>query len=1001
MIDRRPRAAALVLSLAVLSVLLVLTVSMARLMALERSGARSFSIEVRARMAAEAGVERAVAELRRVAAERSYDRFDDAWIYAGEDWNGDGWLSNRDEDSFFNREFDTLACPVEHALRPSFFMKDPATTMPVLVGPVAASGVIQDPAGGRSVYVLKVADCASQIDVNGGLADPVYAERIARMIDLVWEETTKDSARAPEISRPGKWLLDHRPAAGYSGERELRLTLAELDASNPGLGLDVYRRLSPYLACHPWRDPTAISPLREKTRPALRGLLRYQNALELSERAPVSLNTAPLAVLYASLAGTSGWAFEEGVLFHRDPYSGLPDFARGDAGSAALEDRYERVELDLVVARRVAEEIVAYRKANGAFRTFDDLSRMLAGLVQNKALTRRQADLVLAQGVPDTDLNKFNPDAVLYRAADKTDLIEYGPEFCLSSMGRFEIESYAEVQDANGYAIGTAKILATAKIYDVVRDTTIADFQLGTLSEGLEIYPERELAVQNTYDGQLGLARLAPSLKRKPALHASFEMGDNSWRGAMEEKEGTLLPGPGPLLGERDLGTVFRGGAYSEEGLHPRFSAGAGYLSDANGAIAFWYKPNWDIVSAAPRPHAIVDFNGEPPHSTFQIYNDTEPPDGTSKGLPRHYVKFLAWDLGNERQAGLQIPLERVTGPREWVHISMKWDGKQVVMWVRGSRSSSQAIDISMYRWQSSLHFEQIPSGRWMLTADRCPVEGELDNDFFHGVSSIPNSAPVPWPGGDYTFSSQEGIVAFIDSLLHYDKEDRYESKGYAVRATSGYSGTALLYRNGPSGLIGFAQYGSIGEEIRWGFVKDPTAALRFGGRLKVPKKESSDPDKPPHYEHVVAPSNGTYGDLVTYNGIVPDDATIDDDLKDLFLQGRYYRGGDASFESRALGVRAGARLGSASWRIARPAGSAGVRVRVAGHEIAGPEGAIGAVAPAAGLKYRIEFLDSPPEGEPLLETPFIDSVTVTVLSPVVFMSWEIDPQPAPVPWRR
>ncbi|MBI4612367.1 MAG: hypothetical protein HY720_02045 [Planctomycetes bacterium] len=1017
----RCHAAALIVVVAVLSVMLVMALSFARLMAIERSTATIHSLEVQARMAAEAGVEQAIGGLRMAAAKRSYDRPDDPWIYRGEDFDGDGTKSARFEDSFPNGEFETLTCPVESALRPSFPLLDPATGLPVLEWDLALSGRLDTEDERRSVFALKVLDAASQLDVNGGLEDPDYARRVAAMIDRVWEDSRREATRVPEVNDLGRWLIDRRPAAGYSGERELKRTLALLRSGNPGVGLEVYRRLSPYIVCHPWRDSTVVAPRRDRIRPdPLASLLRYEK-VELALRAPVNLNTASRSVLYAVLADISGWAFQEGVLFHLNPFSGLPELDRPTPGGASEPDRYERVEIGRDLALSVAEEIVAYRQAAGPFRSWNDFDLFVASLVEKTVLSRRQADLVRAQAHPDTDMNKFDPDQVLYKAVDKSDLLEFGPEFCLSSMGRFEIESYGRVHGSDGSLLASAKIVAEVVIYDVLRDTTIADFEAGS-RDAVEIYPEWERALVKTYDGQLGLAGVRSTPRREPALHATFDAADDDWPGRMEDRgpdEKTRLPFAGPLVGPGELGTVFRGGAYSEEGLYPRFNAQAGYLSDANGAIAFWYKPNWNIVSAAPRPHAVVDLNGKKPDSTFQIYNDTLPPSGSSKGLSRHYLKFLAWDIGNNRTAEIKVRLEEVTEPREWLHVALAWDGQEIRMWVRGEGNAWGQVDTSRYTWSGlavPLIIEQV-GGRWRFVPQNMRDKGQeawfwrtqwsIDG---YWTNHLPTEPIIPWPNNDPTFESKEDLVAFLDYLLTLDYPnsttypiyDTSADKSASVHFVNDQDGSrSAIYRAGDSGIIGFSGYFSGGQPIRFGFESDPTSALRFGGQLKVVRKESPDPDRPPHYDVVSAPSNGIYGDLITYNGIQPGDATIAGDLKDLFRQGRYYKTGDAWFESREFDIPPGARLGSIDWDIYQPAEMPGVRVLIAGRSFTVPgEGGVGAPAPEGPLKYRIEFLPAASEDEPLLETPYVDSVTVTVLSTPRFVSWQVDAEPTPIVWK-
>ncbi|MBI4612761.1 MAG: hypothetical protein HY720_04050 [Planctomycetes bacterium] len=1023
--ERRDPGAALVLVVAALSILAVLAIAMARLLAIERSAASSYSLAAQTRMAAAAGVEHAVAALRASAQVRSYDRPDEAWVYGGEDFDGDGKKSGLHEESFANNEFDRLECPLEYALRPSFPLLDPVTGWPVLSDNRGLSGSLAPAGQGspRLAYAIRVLDAASQLDLNAGLGDPEYATNMAARTSLLWQEIVRGKPDAPVVPGIGEWLLAHRPPAGWSSEREVRDVLFALAPGEPGKGLEVFRRLSPYVACHPWRDRTVIRPRGKPRTPEKAGqpievetIASYEE-IELATRAPVNVNTASTEVLFAALADISGWAYMDGILYHRNPQTGLEDLAKKKNTTDFQPDSYEKTTLDAELARKVAAGIVEHRRTVDPFKTSRDFRAFLDGLATNGTITRWQADLVEAQARPDTDINKFNPDAVLYKSIDKTDLIDYGTEFCFSSMGRFEIESLGLAFDRAGTLIGSSKIDATATVYDVLRDTTIEDFKAGEVyptagpsgRPAIEIYPEEERAFFKQYDGQLGLGTVRTQFAtREPALDASFSPRDEAWSNFMEEGEGVELPIVGHLVGPPPWGRVFRGGAYSEDGRHPRFSTQKQYLSDTNGAIAFWYKPNWNMVSPAPRLHAIVDLNGEAADSTFQIYNDTSRPEGSDKGPGVPMLKFLGWDLGNNREAKIEIPLEGITEAREWVHVWLQWGGRYVTMSVQGREETvrwaqihfvsggwsragmSYSSPMGVYYWGGTWGFRSGPTG-----------PETVDN-------YDPNLQP-PWRE-ERRFASLKDLEAWLGSLCtDTTPADCPYPAGHSwcpyMDWTNYGEARQDLYKD-PGARTreqGASEY--LAEHvIRFGFTSDTTAALRFGGRLKIATEPSSEPDKPPHYNRVKAPSNGTYGELLAVNDIPEGDATLDSDLRDLWVQGRYYKSGDAYFESKDLGVPAGTRLGTISWEVHQPPLlETGVELEILGKPpfSASGECALGGTAPGGPLKYRALFLASAQADLPLIETPYIDSVTVTVLGPVRFERWDEDLGAPAAPWAK
>ncbi len=80
MMDRKRRAAALVVCVGVLAVLSLLAVSFARALGVERDAARSQGLQLEADLTALAGLEFAHAELVRLGAERGWDSIDDPWV---------------------------------------------------------------------------------------------------------------------------------------------------------------------------------------------------------------------------------------------------------------------------------------------------------------------------------------------------------------------------------------------------------------------------------------------------------------------------------------------------------------------------------------------------------------------------------------------------------------------------------------------------------------------------------------------------------------------------------------------------------------------------------------------------------------------------------------------------------------------------------------------------------------------------------------------------------
>ena len=126
--------------------------------------------QFRAKLLAQAGVERVITELQNYQVDQWLDSAKASWVYQGEDLNSNGLLDHG-EDQNGNGQLDTSACPLELALHPSFAVLD-ATGQPVLKkianDTIGYSGQISvAPGSADGIYLTKVIDVQSQIYLNG------------------------------------------------------------------------------------------------------------------------------------------------------------------------------------------------------------------------------------------------------------------------------------------------------------------------------------------------------------------------------------------------------------------------------------------------------------------------------------------------------------------------------------------------------------------------------------------------------------------------------------------------------------------------------------------------------------------------------------------------------------------------------------------------------------------------------------------------------------------
>ncbi|MBI4616203.1 MAG: pilus assembly PilX N-terminal domain-containing protein [Planctomycetes bacterium] len=223
----------LIISLAVMAVLIILAVSFARLMNLERYAARRLVEEVEARFAAEAGVERAVAAIR--------DQMrDGAYVEPDPPWASD----------------DPPGTPIEASVQPSFA----AGTLPDGLG--AFSGRVEDDVDGRdSYYVVRVTDSSRMIHINSRYSEspppdgiPVLARMLANLAKAI------DAASPPISLDDAVAILNYRDAIlparnlppRFANRVSLIDALVETGRMTAGQAAAAVASLWDYVTCTAW-----------------------------------------------------------------------------------------------------------------------------------------------------------------------------------------------------------------------------------------------------------------------------------------------------------------------------------------------------------------------------------------------------------------------------------------------------------------------------------------------------------------------------------------------------------------------------------------------------------------------------------------------------------------------------------------------------------------------------------------------------------------------------
>lgn len=501
---RRESGAVLLVAIAILGLLSLFAVAFASLVRLERRASQNYTDAVRARLAARAGIQRAISELREYAGKRPYS--DRTW-YAS-----NGSVLNAKADAW-GYTYSKPATPLLSTERPDLgttltpsFRLDPLPAD--LAGKLVCSGIMgRSYAGGADAFKLKVLDSASQINLNhpDGPSIRRMLRNLLKNVQLTDVGTYFTLAALNDTAVNGvvDLVVSKRPPAGFNSKGDIyELVKPEL-AKNVGDAKadDYWLALRDCVTVHSWVDEKVIRPFAlnvdEGEMP--------RRALNMMGRAPVNLNTAPVAVLIAVLADvkarTSWGEFSISPAAAKEIANAIDARRRPVAGSASEFHgpfrSWEEFDLWLDGDNGLGWGTWAGMPAHQTYDKKDPKKPVLTSLNADApcaiANSRGQflRDLVKAVLNPNSDVNKFGNDAnlsgsapihpgsyTLPRLIDKADLVAHTTEGCFDSMGVYEITSLGRIYDKAFTTLAEQTLQQIVRVYSVFRLTTQQDFEL-------------------------------------------------------------------------------------------------------------------------------------------------------------------------------------------------------------------------------------------------------------------------------------------------------------------------------------------------------------------------------------------------------------------------------------------------------------------------------------------------------------------------------------------
>ncbi|MFC1587928.1 PilX N-terminal domain-containing pilus assembly protein [Planctomycetota bacterium] len=529
MIDRirRDNGIALIVVLGVLALLSVLAISFISITRLERSISRNYVNQTRAILAAESGVEYAIARINEF----------------------QGGVLRPQEIGALNYEEDPARPGLEFMVKPSFHLSSPDESY---------SGVVSSThARNGDVFKLKVEDESGKLNLNDTDGawnldtdpdpdDPATDNDILtapgrlRMMLTKLGDVLFGIPKGVEISSVLFEARENLPGKRFSRMREIK------DLLVPDILDEIdFSKFAKYVTLYSWQDPNVIRPtfqLNITVHPDQRAAGIPQNSwddswdiylffdmqtreYEIEPRCPVNVNAASAELLEALIAPIQGWYLYEGpaesklsVDYYDDYYTGTSGYTFEDQGGRLGRQNIHgqiRISEPIGDPKGLSEVIWEYihgidingdnLPAEGTpcrplstweeFRNFleQEAAQYIEPACGYDALMSPEMnadytdwwrdyfkkiyiDLLLANFNPNSRLNDFNPDRHIYQHVDKAQLTQYTTELCFEPTGCFEIESLGQIRDENQDVIAGSSLCAIVELWKMHRITTQAQF---------------------------------------------------------------------------------------------------------------------------------------------------------------------------------------------------------------------------------------------------------------------------------------------------------------------------------------------------------------------------------------------------------------------------------------------------------------------------------------------------------------------------------------------
>ncbi len=382
---------------------------------------------------------------------------------------------------------------------------------------------------------------------------------------------------------------------GYFASKE-KLKLVKDGGGTPVLTDAEYNQVAPYITCYSYIDTKVIKPNAADLSAAQ---VWTPTAQPVQPRSPINLNTADPLVLRA---------------IFRDINDGTNSITAPEALSLATRFKDKR------------DGTGSYAGAAVPFKCWDDVLSVLLDAETAGEIADGDAAIVMANLNPNTDIMTCNPNASwrdkhitktygsmnYVKGVGKNNLTNWSTEGSFSSSGYYDINSISTF--TRGSNTVTKTITTVVKAFDIIRDTTQADFQsAGSSPNNVRSYPEPlgTGSVNNAvYDGQIMLKdNEVSTTDRKLVSHYNSTRDADLADGGVTVRQSYAAP-------ERSVMKNAANGSLMPDGMFVSYNGNVPYRSNNRVGYApinnvamtnnecgveMWIKSLWAMPTAAAK----------------------------------------------------------------------------------------------------------------------------------------------------------------------------------------------------------------------------------------------------------------------------------------------------------------------------------------------------------------------------------------------------------------